>query len=688
MSGSDGVFRIAQISDLHCGGPYFEVSLLERAIGEINELKPDVVVCSGDLTTFGFRHEYLTAREYIDRIDCDSIVVVPGNHDSRNVGYVHFEEMFGERNSVLRKGGVAIVAVDSSEPDLDHGQIGRGRYRWVEEQFAEEPSDLKIFVLHHHLLPVPGTGRERNVVYDAGDAIECLQRAGVRLVLSGHKHVPYVWRLEDLFVVNAGTVSSLRLRGQHETVLQRHRDRRRQGRHLAAPPVSRRAQARLLHPRHARVRQVHRRDRGRGHRKDVRALAIVDGEHYAPVVRDALAGLPYDVVAAVLVGGTEKLRGGEDYGVPLAEDVEAAIARFSPEIVLDLSDEPVLGPVERLALASRVLALGLPYAGADFRFDPPALEPFPLPSLAVIGTGKRVGKTAVTGHLARLLARDRRVVVVAMGRGGPPEPETIAVPPTVDALVALSRAGRHAASDHLETAALVGVETVGARRCGGGLAGAVFSSNVAEAARVARALEPDLVVFDGSGAALPPVAAGRTIMVVGGHQPPEVAAGYLNAFRLLRADLVVVTMAEEGTGWERTRDAVRQVAPDGRRTSSRPSCARGPRRTFAAAPSRTSARRHPRRTPRSPSISRRSTGPTGRARLREPGRPPSASRASSRDLDVDVCLVELKAAAVDVVAEHALARGAEVVLAANEVVPVGEKLDLDGKLLQMARIQL
>ena len=213
MASSGDVFRIAQLSDLHCGEQYFEASLLERAISEINELRPDMVVCSGDLTTFGFRHEYLTAREYIDRIDCDSVVVVPGNHDSRNVGYVHFEEMFGERNSVLRKRGVAVVAVDSSEPDLDHGQIGRGRYRWIEEQFAAEPAELKIFVLHHHLLPVPGTGRERNVVYDAGDAIECLQRAGVRLVLSGHKHVPYVWRLEDIFVVNAGTVSSLRLRG-------------------------------------------------------------------------------------------------------------------------------------------------------------------------------------------------------------------------------------------------------------------------------------------------------------------------------------------------------------------------------------------------------------------------------------------------------------------------------------------
>jgi 3',5'-cyclic AMP phosphodiesterase CpdA len=140
------------------------------------------------------------------------MVVIPGNHDSRNVGYVHFEELFGERNSVLRVGETQIVAVDSSEPDLDNGQIGRGRYRWIEEQFAADAS-LRVFVLHHHLLPVPGTGRERNIVNDAGDTLETLQRANVDLVLAGHKHVPYAWRLENLFVVNAGTVSSSRLRG-------------------------------------------------------------------------------------------------------------------------------------------------------------------------------------------------------------------------------------------------------------------------------------------------------------------------------------------------------------------------------------------------------------------------------------------------------------------------------------------
>jgi Icc protein len=206
------MLTIAHISDLHCGGPHFVPNLLQRAISEVNDLRPDIVICSGDLTSFGFKQEYAEAKRYLGSLACGSVVVIPGNHDSRNVGYVHFEELFGERNSVLHRDGVTVVAVDSSEPDLDHGQIGRGRYAWIEEQFAA-PADLRIFVLHHHLLPVPGTGRERNIVYDAGDLIECLQHAGVDLVLSGHKHVPYAWKLENMFIVNAGTVSSLRLRG-------------------------------------------------------------------------------------------------------------------------------------------------------------------------------------------------------------------------------------------------------------------------------------------------------------------------------------------------------------------------------------------------------------------------------------------------------------------------------------------
>lgn len=363
----------------------------------------------------------------------------------------------------------------------------------------------------------------------------------------------------------------------------------------------------------------------------MRAIAVIDGEHYAPVVRDALAALPYDFVGALLVGGTEKLRGGDDYGVPLVRSLDEVEA----DVVVDLSDEPVMRPAERFRLASRALVLGRRYVGADFQFEPPALEPFDLPSLSVIGTGKRVGKTAVTGHVARLLARDRDVVVVAMGRGGPAEPELVETPPTVDDLLALSRSGRHAASDHLEAAALAGVVTIGCRRAGGGLAGAVSHSNVAAGAALARTLEPEVVVFDGSGASIPPVATtARILVTTAGHD----LDAYLNPYRVAISDLVI------GVGDVRGADVnvslrLRPMEPlEGRRTAVF---------TTGAAPvehldaelvyvSRNLAKRQ-------------------------------ALHEELADVDADVFLVELKAAAIDVVAEEAAARGAELVLAANDV---------------------
>ena len=384
-------------------------------------------------------------------------------------------------------------------------------------------------------------------------------------------------------------------------------------------------------------------------------------------MRSALEELPYDFVAAHVVGGIEKLRGDADYGVEVAGDLEAALAEHRPELVVDLSDEPVLGPRERFRFASRVLAAGLPYVGADFRFDPPVLEPFPLPSIGIVGTGKRVGKTAITAHAARLFARDRKVVVVAMGRGGPPEPEVASVPPDLDALLELSRAGRHAASDYLETAALAGVETIGCRRCGGGLAGAVSISNVREGARLAVELGPDLVVFDGSGAALPPVATSRRILVVNAQQDPDVVTGYLNEYRHLVSDLVVLTMAEPGSGWEELHGRALALAPKVIATTLRPKPAESVEgRTvafFSTAPE--SRARDLRGAP-----ARRAWRATSST---SPAASPTAAklRAELASVEAEVFLVELKAAAIDVVAEAASERGAEVVLAGSDVLTVG-----------------
>jgi cyclic 2,3-diphosphoglycerate synthetase len=396
------------------------------------------------------------------------------------------------------------------------------------------------------------------------------------------------------------------------------------------------------------------------------------------VVRDALAALPYDVVAAVMLGGTEKLRGGEDYGVPLADDLDEALAAHRPDLVFDLSDEPVLGPRERLRLASRVLAAGIPYAGSDFRFEPPRLEPFPLPSIGIVGTGKRVGKTGVSGHAAQLWAEEHDVLVVAMGRGGPAEPIVAETPPTLDDLLALSRGGGHAASDYLEVAALARVPTIGCRRAGGGLAGAVVESNVLEGARLAVERRPDLVVFEGSGAALPPVETSMRMLVANAAQPPEVVAGYLNAYRILVSDLVVLTAAEDDSPHERLAEAIREV-----KDMPIVACTFRPRPLepvagervafFSTAPEAVLDRLadHLRAEHgadvvlASPHLSRR-----------------TELRADLERVEADVFLVELKAAAIDVVAEAAAERGARLVLADTDVVPTAG--DVDGELRALA----
>jgi 3',5'-cyclic AMP phosphodiesterase CpdA len=207
---------IAQLSDVHVGGSRYREGLLRTAIEEVNNAEPDLVVVAGDLTDDGYPDQYPLAAQELGALSCRQVVRVPGNHDARNVGYLRYEDTFGARDSRLRLecagSEVALVAVDSSKPDLDEGEIGREHYGWIEEGFSGE-ADLRLFVCHHHLVPVPGTGRERNQVLDAGDVLSLLRQCGVDLVLSGHRHVPYVWPIAGMLLVHSGTVSTLRTRG-------------------------------------------------------------------------------------------------------------------------------------------------------------------------------------------------------------------------------------------------------------------------------------------------------------------------------------------------------------------------------------------------------------------------------------------------------------------------------------------
>lgn len=215
--------RIAQISDIHCGELTFQEDAMRSIVERVNRMEPDVVVVVGDLTAAGYEWEFEQAAEWLGQIEAPK-VVIPGNHDSRNVGYIHFKRLFGERFSRFRMAfepdraeriratGFTVVAVDSSDPDLNEGHVGRERYPWIREQF-DEAGDIKIFAIHHHLVSIPGTGRERNIITDAGDLLAVLTSLDIDVILSGHKHVPFFWGLNGILVANSGTAATKRVRG-------------------------------------------------------------------------------------------------------------------------------------------------------------------------------------------------------------------------------------------------------------------------------------------------------------------------------------------------------------------------------------------------------------------------------------------------------------------------------------------
>jgi len=206
--------KIVQISDLHLSGPNFVPEWAENVVSIIDSVRPDVVLITGDLTDDGYAYEYDIARKYINRIESENVILVPGNHDARNEGYRLFEEIFQTRFPLYEDDKVIILGIDSSEPDIDDGRIGRGSYAYIRERLSPA-KEIKILAMHHHLIPIPATGRERNIPVDAGDVLKLCIELGVDIVFSGHKHMPWTWKLEDTYFITAGTSTSRRLKGTY-----------------------------------------------------------------------------------------------------------------------------------------------------------------------------------------------------------------------------------------------------------------------------------------------------------------------------------------------------------------------------------------------------------------------------------------------------------------------------------------
>jgi len=443
----------------------------------------------------------------------------------------------------------------------------------------------------------------------------------------------------------------------------------------------------------------------------LKMVCLIDGEHYLPVTKSALDTLDniehIEVVAAVFIGGTEKLRdaspesigeklgvkvyfGPDHHKIPYNLIVEVA-EEHQADVVMDLSDEPVVDYSKRFKIASMVLEKGILYEGPDFSFQP--LDEYDVlhkPSLKILGTGKRIGKTAVSAYAARLIHREKyNPCVVAMGRGGPQEPEIVRgdqIEITPQYLMEQSDKGIHAASDHWEDALMSRILTIGCRRCGGGMVGQVFITNMKKGAQLANEVDADFVIMEGSGAAIPPIKTNRHIVLVGANQPTINIENFFGPYRIKMADLVVLTMCEEPMASakkvERIEKFIKKLNPEATviPTVFRPKpleSVEGKRVLFAT------------------------TAPDSIKdvlikHLEEEygcevvGTTPYLSNRPLLQKDIekyidqaDVMLTELKAAAVDVATKDALQAGLEVVYCDNIPLVIRDEDDLDPAIIQV-----
>ncbi|MFP4051419.1 MAG: cyclic 2,3-diphosphoglycerate synthetase [Thermoplasmata archaeon] len=321
-----------------------------------------------------------------------------------------------------------------------------------------------------------------------------------------------------------------------------------------------------------------------------KVLCLVDGQHYPPVTKWTLSELfkrDVDIKGLIFLGGTEKVENaleelgieGADYDIFISSEkkelpidlIEEAIVEKNPDYVVDLSDEPVLDYHDRFKIGSAVLKHQVKYIGADFILSPPKEhEILEKPSISIIGTGKRIGKTGVSVTVARTIKnKDFDPVIVCMGRGGPPEADYIdptTMDMNADTLLHVAEEGGHAASDYWEDALLAQVPTVGCRRCGGGMSGNPFSSNVIKGAQKTNEISQSFVIMEGSGSTFPPIKTDARIVLIGASQPLSNILEYFGQYRIRTSDLAIVTMCEEPMASDRKIEdiekGIRKLKPD------------------------------------------------------------------------------------------------------------------------------
>jgi len=217
-------FVLMHISDLHAGRT-FHPPVADQLVREAHDLRPDLLVISGDLVQRAdFASQWEAIIQYLQQLP-EPRLIVPGNHD---VPLFHLMERFTRPldryrryistnlNPVFESPGMVVVGGNSAHGlTIDGGYVSREQQQTMAQIFARYPDDVcKIAVLHHGVVRPPGC-EKRSIIRNAAEVAHMLERSGVDVLLCGHHHVSYVGaggNGKRFIVCQSGTSTSRRIR--------------------------------------------------------------------------------------------------------------------------------------------------------------------------------------------------------------------------------------------------------------------------------------------------------------------------------------------------------------------------------------------------------------------------------------------------------------------------------------------
>ncbi len=226
--------KIIHFSDPHAGGPaedwlaYFDkrwvgvfnyrfrrqfrhdLNKLEKAVEYTLAAKPDLAVCTGDLTSTGQPGEFAKVRPILQPLRDSGIPLfyLPGNHDcyvkrpkcihavNEMFAYLsHGEYAFADLPLVKTVGNIDFILLNCSRPSnllCSWGFVDLRDVKLIEQFCAQPKLRPRVLVSHYPMYEDHPVLRVRHRLFGQNKIIELLQNGNLDLSLCGHVHKPYL----------------------------------------------------------------------------------------------------------------------------------------------------------------------------------------------------------------------------------------------------------------------------------------------------------------------------------------------------------------------------------------------------------------------------------------------------------------------------------------------------------------